>query len=106
MKNASARTEVRNAKDAIEAYKNITDAINAAEDAANEAKVAADDALNVSVCDLNEMLWVHDKKKILRNFKDNISLVAFFCFFSLESQKPETYRESKRPEKHRWGPTG
>lgn len=48
VKNASGRTEVRNAKDAIDAYKNITDAINAAEAAANEAKSAADNALNVS----------------------------------------------------------
>lgn len=48
VKNASGRTEVRNAKDAIDAYKNITDAINAAEAAANEAKAAADKALNVS----------------------------------------------------------
>lgn len=47
MKNASGRSEVRNAKDAIDAYKNITDAINAAENAANEAKRAADKALNV-----------------------------------------------------------
>lgn len=47
MKNASGRSEVRNAKDAIDAYKNITDAINAAENAANEAKQAADKALNV-----------------------------------------------------------
>ncbi|XP_070700517.1 laminin subunit alpha-3-like [Pempheris klunzingeri] len=46
VKNASGRTEVRNAKDAIDAYKNITDAINAAEAAANEAKGAADNALN------------------------------------------------------------
>uniref|UniRef100_A0A669BW71 Laminin subunit alpha 3 n=1 Tax=Oreochromis niloticus TaxID=8128 RepID=A0A669BW71_ORENI len=45
--NASGRTEVRNAKDAIEAYKNITDAINAAEAAAKEAKVAAESTLNV-----------------------------------------------------------
>uniref|UniRef100_A0A669D8V4 Laminin subunit alpha 3 n=1 Tax=Oreochromis niloticus TaxID=8128 RepID=A0A669D8V4_ORENI len=44
--NASGRTEVRNAKDAIEAYKNITDAINAAEAAAKEAKVAAESTLN------------------------------------------------------------
>lgn len=48
MKNASDRAEVRNAKDAIDAYKNITDAINAAEAAANEAKAAAENALNVS----------------------------------------------------------
>lgn len=48
VKNASGRTEVRNAKDAIDAYKNITDAINAAEAAANEAKDASDNALNVS----------------------------------------------------------
>ncbi|XP_030015975.1 laminin subunit alpha-3-like isoform X2 [Sphaeramia orbicularis] len=46
VKNASGLSEVRNAKDAIEAYKNITDVINAAEDAANKAKVAATDALN------------------------------------------------------------
>lgn len=48
VKDASARPEVRNAKDAIDAYKNITDAVNAAEAAANEAKDAADNALNVS----------------------------------------------------------
>lgn len=48
VKNASGRTEVRNAKYAIEAYKNITDAINAAEAAAKEAKVAAESTLNVS----------------------------------------------------------
>lgn len=47
VKDASGRSDVRNAKDAIDAYKNITDAINAAEAAANEAKQAADDALNV-----------------------------------------------------------
>nr|XP_054596449.1 laminin subunit alpha-3 isoform X2 [Nothobranchius furzeri] len=46
VKNASGLTEVRDAKNAIEAYKNITDAINAAEAAANEAKVAADTALD------------------------------------------------------------
>ncbi|XP_062413741.1 laminin subunit alpha-3-like isoform X1 [Pungitius pungitius] len=44
--NATGQTEVRNAKDAIDAYRNITDAINAAEAAANEAKVAADSTLN------------------------------------------------------------
>lgn len=48
VKSASGHTEVRKAKDAIEAYKNITEAINAAEAAANEAKDAADNALNVS----------------------------------------------------------
>lgn len=47
MKNASGRTEVRNARDAIDAYKNITAAINAAAAAANEAKTAADRALDV-----------------------------------------------------------
>ncbi|XP_055007957.1 laminin subunit alpha-3 [Boleophthalmus pectinirostris] len=46
VKNASDRAEVRNAKDAIDAYKNITEAINAAETAANEAKEAAENALN------------------------------------------------------------
>ncbi|KAM6919501.1 laminin subunit alpha-3-like [Lycodopsis pacificus] len=46
VKNASGRTEVQNAKDAINAYKDITDAINAAEAAANEAKGVATNALN------------------------------------------------------------
>ncbi|KAF7654917.1 hypothetical protein LDENG_00063180 [Lucifuga dentata] len=46
VKNTSGRSDVRSAKDAIDAYKNITEAINAAEAAANEAKQAADNALN------------------------------------------------------------
>ncbi|XP_077580678.1 laminin subunit alpha-3-like [Stigmatopora nigra] len=46
VKNASERPEVRNANDAINAYKNITDAVKAAEAAANQAKEAADKALN------------------------------------------------------------
>ncbi|XP_057713314.1 laminin subunit alpha-3-like isoform X2 [Corythoichthys intestinalis] len=46
VKNASERPEVRNANDAIDAYKNITDAVKAAEAAANQAKEAADKALN------------------------------------------------------------
>ncbi|KAM3866222.1 laminin subunit alpha-3-like [Diretmus argenteus] len=45
VRDSSGRSDVREAMDAIEAYKNITDAINAAEAAANEAKVAADKAL-------------------------------------------------------------
>lgn len=48
VKNASGLSEVRSARDAIDAYKNITDAINAAEAAANEAAAAAGNALNVS----------------------------------------------------------
>ncbi|CAL8279923.1 unnamed protein product [Lota lota] len=53
VRNASGRTDVRDAIDAIDAYKNITDAINAAEAAANEAKAAADQALkNVKNADL------------------------------------------------------
>lgn len=48
MKNANNRPEVRNARDAIDAYKNITDAIAAAEAAANEARTAAEAALTVS----------------------------------------------------------
>lgn len=47
VKNASGRPEVRNARDAIDAYKNITDAINAAAAAAKQARTAADRALNV-----------------------------------------------------------
>uniref|UniRef100_A0A8C4YYG1 Laminin subunit alpha 3 n=1 Tax=Gadus morhua TaxID=8049 RepID=A0A8C4YYG1_GADMO len=52
--NASGRTDVRDAIDAINAYKNITDAINAAEAAANEAKAAADKALKVH--DIGDMI--------------------------------------------------
>ncbi|XP_068614972.1 laminin subunit alpha-3-like [Brachionichthys hirsutus] len=46
VRNLSGRSEVRNAKDAIDAYKNITDAVIAAEAAANEAKAAAGNTLN------------------------------------------------------------
>ncbi|XP_068196189.1 laminin subunit alpha-3-like isoform X2 [Antennarius striatus] len=46
VRNVSGRPEVRNAKDAIDVYKNITDAVKAAEAAANAANVAADNALN------------------------------------------------------------
>ncbi|XP_035285918.1 laminin subunit alpha-3-like isoform X12 [Anguilla anguilla] len=46
VRNASGSSDVRCAVDAIEAYKNITEAIKAAEDAANEAKKAADKALS------------------------------------------------------------
>uniref|UniRef100_A0A667Z8V5 Si:ch211-241e1.3 n=1 Tax=Myripristis murdjan TaxID=586833 RepID=A0A667Z8V5_9TELE len=49
VRSSSGHSDVRNAMDAIETYKNITDAINAAEEAANEAKDAADKALNVSL---------------------------------------------------------
>ncbi|KAI1902257.1 hypothetical protein AGOR_G00042840 [Albula goreensis] len=45
VKNASSSSDVRCAVDAIDAYKNITEAIEAAEKAANEAKKAADKAL-------------------------------------------------------------
>lgn len=69
MKNASGRSEVRNAKDAIDAYKNITDAINAAEAAANEAKRAADKALNV-------------RHTLVRN-QFNCEVVLFFFYLDL-----------------------
>ncbi|XP_006786518.1 laminin subunit alpha-3-like isoform X2 [Neolamprologus brichardi] len=86
VKNASGRTEVRNAKDAIEAYKNIIDAINAAEAAAKEAKVAADSTLNnVTNQNLTEKakkLKSHSKdlltqaeqaEKVLNDTADNIT---------------------------------
>lgn len=71
VKNASGRPEVRDAKDAIEAYKNIIDAINAAEEAANEAKDAADTALDVS-----------HTLNILCVIPPNLSLV--FCHFHVQ----------------------
>ncbi|XP_037391080.1 laminin subunit alpha-3-like isoform X2 [Pygocentrus nattereri] len=46
VRNSSGRTDVQDALAAIDAYKNITDAIKAAEEAAKRAKDAADKALN------------------------------------------------------------
>ncbi|KAL0966154.1 hypothetical protein UPYG_G00291590 [Umbra pygmaea] len=55
VKNASGRSDISDALKAIEAYKNITDAVNAAEEAANEAKAAADKALDdVTKADLTK----------------------------------------------------
>uniref|UniRef100_A0A8C9W9F3 Laminin subunit alpha 3 n=1 Tax=Scleropages formosus TaxID=113540 RepID=A0A8C9W9F3_SCLFO len=48
VRNASGSSDVRAAIDAIDAYKNITEAIRAAEEAAGQAKEAADAALKVS----------------------------------------------------------
>lgn len=47
VQNVSGRSGVQTALSGIEAYKNITDAVNAAEEAAKKAKEAADKALNV-----------------------------------------------------------
>lgn len=74
---ASGRPEVRNARDAIDAYKNITDAINAAEAAANDAKTAADRALNVSqrskacfsIFKWQWRRWVHNNPFLSQNVK-------------------------------------
>uniref|UniRef100_A0AAX7W413 Laminin subunit alpha 3 n=1 Tax=Astatotilapia calliptera TaxID=8154 RepID=A0AAX7W413_ASTCA len=74
VKNASGRTEVRNAKDAIEAYKNITDAINAAEAAAKEAKVAAESTLNTQSAILLHFLFSPVFNALLENV---------YFFFSL-----------------------
>lgn len=49
MKNSSERTDVQNALAAIDAYRNITEAVKAAEEAAKRAKDAADKALNVKM---------------------------------------------------------
>ncbi|XP_016319957.1 laminin subunit alpha-3 [Sinocyclocheilus anshuiensis] len=46
VQNVSGRSGVQTALSGIEAYKNITDAVNAAEEAAKKAKEAADKALN------------------------------------------------------------
>ncbi|XP_049339127.1 laminin subunit alpha-3 isoform X9 [Astyanax mexicanus] len=46
VKNSSGRTDVQNALSAIDAYRNITEAVKAAEEAARRAKEAADKALN------------------------------------------------------------
>nr|XP_696031.6 laminin subunit alpha-3 [Danio rerio] len=46
VQNVSGRSGVQDALSGIEAYKNITDAVNAAEEAAKKAKEAADKALN------------------------------------------------------------
>ncbi|XP_053485634.1 laminin subunit alpha-3 isoform X1 [Ictalurus furcatus] len=46
IKNSSGRADVKDALAAVDAYKNITEAIKAAEEAAKKAKEAADKALN------------------------------------------------------------
>ncbi|XP_019900931.2 laminin subunit alpha-3 isoform X2 [Esox lucius] len=63
VKNASNRSDVRNAMKVIDAYKNIIDAVNEAEKAANEAKDAADKALT----DVEK----EDLKKKAQNLKDH-----------------------------------
>lgn len=88
VKNASGRTEVRNAMAAIEAYKNITDAIDAAEEAANEAKDAAQNALNVSFLPTQQLTPPAD------DVSDRIRLSL--CF--QECQQTETHPKSKGPE--------
>lgn len=70
---ASDRPEVRNAKDAIDAYKNITESVNAAQEASKKAKDAADAALkNVKTQRLPER--AKDLKEtaedLLRNAQD------------------------------------
>lgn len=95
VKNASGRPEVRNAKDAIDAFKNITDAVNAAEAAANEAKAAADNALNVS--------RGLESRHINRNFGQFRILHDFngMVFVPIERQKPEADRKSEDTERKR-----
>uniref|UniRef100_A0AAY5K1A5 Laminin subunit alpha 3 n=1 Tax=Esox lucius TaxID=8010 RepID=A0AAY5K1A5_ESOLU len=61
VKNASNRSDVRNAMKVIDAYKNIIDAVNEAEKAANEAKDAADKALTVMKKLLNTIPNLEDK---------------------------------------------
>uniref|UniRef100_A0A8C5AQV3 Laminin subunit alpha 3 n=1 Tax=Gadus morhua TaxID=8049 RepID=A0A8C5AQV3_GADMO len=75
--NASGRTDVRDAIDAINAYKNITDAINAAEAAANEAKAAADKALKVRLKDLlNQIPTLEDKLSEMENLSSQFLPVS------------------------------
>ncbi|XDV26618.1 hypothetical protein PO909_030274 [Leuciscus waleckii] len=67
VQNVSGRSGVQTALSGIEAYKNITDAVNAAEEAAKEAKEAADKALNeVSQGDLI------NRAKTLKNNGNNL----------------------------------
>ncbi|XP_040910690.1 laminin subunit alpha-3-like isoform X2 [Toxotes jaculatrix] len=91
VKNASGRPEVRNAKDAIGVYKNITDAINAAEAAANEAKDAADKALN-SV--KNQKLT--EKAKNLKDTADDLQQDALEAEEDLQDATNELDELKKR----------
>uniref|UniRef100_H2MQX0 Si:ch211-241e1.3 n=1 Tax=Oryzias latipes TaxID=8090 RepID=H2MQX0_ORYLA len=96
VKNASGRSEVRDARDSIEAYQNITDAINAAEAAANEAKEAADNALKVG--GTLDVLFIH--KEVNKNDLSpffNRFVWGFFdhVFFSPDDIK-EKIEEAKR----------
>ncbi|KTF81139.1 hypothetical protein cypCar_00033678 [Cyprinus carpio] len=73
VQNVSGRSGVQTALSGIEAYKNITDAVNAAEEAAKKAKEAADKALNdVSEGDLINRATnlKNDGNNLLKDAKD------------------------------------
>ncbi|XP_050984082.1 laminin subunit alpha-3 [Labeo rohita] len=67
VQNVSGRSGVQTALSGIEAYKNITDAVNAAEEAAKKAKEAADKALN----DVSEGDLIN-RAKNLKNDSNNL----------------------------------
>ena len=102
MKNASGRTEVKDAIDAIDAYKKIKDAITAAEAAAKEAKDAADKALNVSHSNFCLALC-----QISLSFCPNTYYwvcLTNYIFLNLEREEQETHWKSKKAERDWWGP--
>ncbi|KAJ8372354.1 hypothetical protein AAFF_G00290230 [Aldrovandia affinis] len=92
--NASSSSDVRCAMDAIEAYKNITDAINAAERAAKEAKKAADKALkDVQQQDLTK------KAKELKTNGNNLLAEAKDAQKDLKDAAAELEAQKKRLNK-------
>ncbi|GAA6089875.1 laminin subunit alpha-3 isoform X1, partial [Tachysurus ichikawai] len=59
IQNSSGRADVKDALAAVDAYKNITEAIKAAEEAAKKAKEAADKALNLTgVCVEKTLIYI------------------------------------------------
>ncbi|KAJ8337031.1 hypothetical protein SKAU_G00382510 [Synaphobranchus kaupii] len=94
VRNASGSSDVRCAVDAIEAYKNITDAINAADQAAKEAKRAADKALkDVQQQDLTGIA------KDLKGFGNDLLQTAKEALADHKSAADELDAQKKRLKK-------
>ncbi|KAJ8272625.1 hypothetical protein GJAV_G00091440 [Gymnothorax javanicus] len=94
VRNASSSSDVRCAVDAIEAYKNITEAIKAADDAAKEAKRAADKALkDVQQTDLTK------RAKNLNDLANNLLQSSKEAQVDLKDATDQLQDQKKRLDK-------
>ncbi|XP_036375311.1 laminin subunit alpha-3-like [Megalops cyprinoides] len=100
VRNGSGSAEVRCAVDAIDAYKNITEAIKAAEEAAKEAKEAADKALrDVQGQDLTKRAKdLKDKGSALLDQATNAEKDLNAATDELDAQKKRLNKAEKKKE--------